>query len=284
MRTGISTHLYHDQQLTRDHLAEIADHGFEAVELFATRSHFDYHDPAAIDRLAEWLRETRLALHGIHAPITDSFKDGQWGHAFSTASADSAARDAAVREAKAALEVARRIPASFLVVHLGVPASLKSAGDNNREAARRSVEELFPSVEALGLRMALEVIPSELSAPASLVRLLEDDLDLPRVGICLDVGHAFLLGDVVDAIEIVSEHLITTHIHDNHGRSDDHLAPFDGRIEWPSALATLQKIGYDGTMLFELGNTSTPREVLQRAQRARERFEEILMIDSRAGL
>ncbi len=72
MRFGISTHLFHDQRLSRDHLAQIAAHGFEAVEVFATRSHFDYHDPAAIAQLAEWLKETGLALHGIHAPIVES--------------------------------------------------------------------------------------------------------------------------------------------------------------------------------------------------------------------
>ena len=51
MHFGISTHLYHDQRLERGHLAQIAAHGFEAIELFATRSHFDYHDPAAIAEL-----------------------------------------------------------------------------------------------------------------------------------------------------------------------------------------------------------------------------------------
>src|SRR3712207_4343399 len=73
MQFGISTHLYHDQRLSREHLGQIAGYGFESIELFATRSHFDYADPAAIARLAEWLRETRLALHGIHAPIWDVF-------------------------------------------------------------------------------------------------------------------------------------------------------------------------------------------------------------------
>jgi hypothetical protein len=48
MRFGISTHLYHEQRLCREHLAQIAAHGFEAVEVFATRSHFDYHEPAPI--------------------------------------------------------------------------------------------------------------------------------------------------------------------------------------------------------------------------------------------
>ena len=72
MRFGISTHLFHEQRLSRDHLAQIAAHGFEAVEVFATRSHFDYHDPAAIAQLGEWLKETGLALHGIHAPIIET--------------------------------------------------------------------------------------------------------------------------------------------------------------------------------------------------------------------
>ena len=41
MQFGVSTHLYHDQRLGRDHLVEIAAHGFEAVEIFANRPHFD---------------------------------------------------------------------------------------------------------------------------------------------------------------------------------------------------------------------------------------------------
>ena len=121
MRFGISTHLYHDQRLDRSHLAQVAAYGFEAVELFATRSHFDYHDEAAIDRLAQWLSETGLSLHGIHAPITESLEGGQWGPVFSNAASDNARRQAAIRETELALNIARTIPAKVLVVHLGTP-------------------------------------------------------------------------------------------------------------------------------------------------------------------
>jgi sugar phosphate isomerase/epimerase len=110
------------------------------------------------------------------------------------------------------------------------------------------------------------------------VSLLEHDLEAPRTGICLDLGHAFLMGDVADAIETVSEHLITTHVHDNGGKKDDHLVPFDGRINWDVALMTLQKVGYDGTYLMELRNTSTPGDVLKKAQAARGRFEKLLTL------
>jgi sugar phosphate isomerase/epimerase len=275
MRFGISTHLYHEQRLCREHLAQIAAHGFEAVEVFATRSHFDYHDPAAIAELAGWLKETGLALHAIHAPVTDRLSPGdQWGETISNAVGDNAKRQTAVREADAALNIARQIQADVFVVHLGTPAA--KGGENNRTAAFRSVEEICRLAEPVGIRVALEVIPNPLSDAASLVDLLEKDLDAPRTGICLDFGHAFLMGDVADTIEIVAEHLITTHVHDNNGKKDEHLVPFEGRINWNIALMTMQKVGYDGTYLMELANTRSAAAVLEQARAARARFEKLM--------
>jgi sugar phosphate isomerase/epimerase len=275
MKFGISTHLFHDQRLSREHLEQIAAHGFEAVEVFATRTHFDYHDSAAIARLAEWLKETGLALHGIHAPIVQSMDGGdRWGEAISNAVADGARRLAAVREADTALNIARAIPADVFVVHLGTPTA--QGGENNRTAAFRSVEDICRAAEPIGIRVALEVIPNPLSDAASLVTMLERDLEFPRTGICLDFGHAFLMGDVADTIEAVAEHLITTHVHDNKGKQDEHLVPFAGRINWDMALMTMQKVGYDGTYLMELANTGSPAQVLQQAQAARKRFEKLL--------
>jgi sugar phosphate isomerase/epimerase len=92
----------------------------------------------------------------------------------------------------------------------------------------------------------------------------------------MDFGHAFLGGDVPDAIETAAEHLIATHVHDNHGRADDHLVPYQGSIDWDSALVTMQKIGYEGLYLMELANTSSPTAVLEEARRARQRFEKAL--------
>ena len=156
MRFGISTHLYHDRQLGRDHLAEIASYGFEAIELFATRSHFDYHDEAAIGKLAEWLVDTGLLLTSVHAPISASLTNGQWGESFSNALTDSAGRQKAVRESEAALNIARRIPFDVLAVHLGTPSDRSRPGDNNRASAFRSAEEICRLAEPLDVRVALE--------------------------------------------------------------------------------------------------------------------------------
>jgi sugar phosphate isomerase/epimerase len=288
-RFGVSTHLFHESRLTRDHLVHIAAHGFEAVELFATRSHFDYHDAQAIARLGEWLADTKLELHSMHAPIFEGLRRGQWIAPLSNAAGDEKRRAAAIAEARAALDVARRLPYRFLVVHLGVPSAAPQAAadpsagsgssraasrdDNRPDAARRSLEEIVASAAGVGVRVAVEVIPNGLSSADALVRLIEEQFDGLDAGICLDYGHAHLMGDVGEAIEALSGHLWTTHVHDNNGREDEHLVPFAGTIGWDAAMMATQKIGYDGPLMLEVADTGDPIDVLRRSSAARERLE-----------
>jgi sugar phosphate isomerase/epimerase len=262
--------------LSREHLLEIAAHGFDRVELFATRTHIDYHNPAAIADLQQWLAEAGLTLHAVHAPIGESFAGGRWGPPLTMASADQDVRAKALTEAERALQIARRIPFSVLVAHIGLPRTQHpTPADNSRDAARRSIGELQRLAEPLGVKVAIEVIPNELSRAGSLVHFVEEVLDSPT-GICLDFGHAHMDGDLVEAIETVSEHLVTTHVHDNRGRTDDHLIPFDGTIDWPGALTAIQKVGYDGTLLMEIAAHGSPKETLVKARNARERMEKLL--------
>jgi sugar phosphate isomerase/epimerase len=274
---AISTQLYRDQTLARDHLVEIAAHGFERIEILANSPHFDQADGRATAEIEEALADTGLVLHSVHAPMAESLAGRKWGAPFSIAHGEAAARARAVEEVHRSIALASRLGAGIVVVHVGVPDSLPPApGDNRPDAVRKSLEELHEKAEQAEVTLALEVIPNRLSTPEALVRLIEEDLELPGLGICLDVGHANLGGDVLDAIETVSGHVVTTHVHDNGGRSDDHLLPFEGRIGWDAALMALQKIGYDGALVFELAAASEPRAVLERAQKVRARFEELL--------
>jgi sugar phosphate isomerase/epimerase len=278
VRFGLSTHLYHDERLGPAHLAEIAAQDFLLVELFATRTHFDYHDAAAVRELGSWLTDAGVFLHSVHAPIVDGLVNGVWGQPLSNAAADAAGRARTVHETEAALTIADTVPFDFLVVHVGTPDSLApAAGDNSRDAARRSIVELHAAAARHHVRLALEVIPNRLSTVESLVSLIDDDLELPDVGICLDYGHAFLMGDLADTIEAASGHLVTTHIHDNQGRQDSHLVPFEGRIDWSTAVMTTQKVGYEGVWLMEVANTGDRAAVLRRTREAARRLEAFLV-------
>ena len=267
--------MFHEQRLDREHLVHVAGHGFEMIEVFATRSHFDYRDARAVEELAGWLADTRLELHAVHAPAFDALSGGRWVGSYSNASGDESRRRAALVETEAALGIARSVPFRYLVVHLGMPAVEQvPANDNHREAARRSVEEIVEMAARVGVQVAMEVIPNALSSAASLSQMIEEDLEGVNVGICLDYGHAHVMGDVGDAVEAVSGHLWTTHVHDNGGRRDDHLVPFSGSIDWDAAMMATQKIGYDGPLIMEVGDTGDPVEVLRRCVKARERLEQ----------
>ncbi len=276
---GLSTHLFHGSRLSPSHLMLAARHGFTAVEIYATRSHFDYRDPAHVDAVGQALADSGLQLHSLHAPTTTSFTAGVWGPTLSLAAADEALRLQAVEETLAALTVARRVPFRHMVVHLGVPVPEASPALNQRAALQRSLEALGEAAELLGVRLALEIIPNPLSHPAAIVTLLEDVLDHRAFGICVDTGHAHLWGDVVEAIEICSGHIHTTHLHDNHGRRDEHLLPGRGTIDWGAALLAFQKVGYDGAWILELGPSDAPAGVLADTEEVRRTLARALEME-----
>jgi len=275
---AISTYLFHPHRLDREHLVHVAAHGFGAIELFALRSHFDYGDPVAVAELAEWLDDTRLELTAVHAPIALR-GDGTTLHDLcSIASANTERRARAVDEIRQTLELTSVLPFRQLVVHVGVPDGDDAAGDNDTAAARRSLEQLVPMAEARGVELALEVMTNHLSTPDALVELVEDVLDTPAAGVCLDVGHARLLGDPVDAIEAASGHIIAAHVHDTRGARDEHLVPYDGSIDWTRTLLAFQKVGYSGPWTFELAPGPLTATLVKAAQ-ARQRFEQRLGIN-----
>lgn len=274
---GVSTHLFHGQRLNREHLREVSAAAFDHIELFATPTHVDYRSASGVADLRGWLADTRLALHAVHAPVSGAFTAGRHMDLLNLASGDRDRREQALAEALAALQIARQLPFAVLVVHAGIPRTRPEVpGENSRDGARRSLEALADAARPLGVRVAVEVLSNELSRPGSLVHLVEVALEDTDVGICLDVGHAHLGGDLGDAIETVSEHLLTVHVHDNRGRSDDHLLPFDGTIDWAAALTTLQKVGYEGPITFEVTARGTTKDTLAKARTARERMERLL--------
>jgi sugar phosphate isomerase/epimerase len=278
-RFGVSTHLYHELRLEKTHLLEIAASGFEAVEVFATRSHFDYRDEAAVRALKDWLTEANLELHSVHAPITDIFANGRGQRIFSTACRDAEGRKATLHEMAAAIDIAKIVPFKYLVVHLGVPLAWGNPGpdENHRDAAIRSIEDIHGMAEAAGVKVALEVMGNALSTASALIEIIERSFDGADLGICMDVGHAHMLGDTGDAIETTSEYLVTTHIHDNRRQSDDHLVPFQGNINWPATIMAFEKIGYDGVLMYEVRNAEAPAAILAKAVSARTRLEALMM-------
>ena len=281
MKFGVSTHLFHNERLAERHFAAIKRHGFDRVEIFATKTHVDYASDKEAQAVAAWLRDSGVTAHSIHAPITNALKNGEWGDVWSNAAADSARRQTAVAETSRAMTFAAAIGARFVVAHLGVPDGMTTPGpDNDGGAMARSLSTIAAEARARGLTLALEVIPNRLSTPEALVTQLEssEDDEVIGHGVCLDVGHAHLMSGAIDAVETLGGHLVTTHIHDNAGKRDDHLVPFQGTINWSALVMAMEKVGYDGVWMFEIGapaQGADAEQVLAQTVAARARLEKL---------
>jgi sugar phosphate isomerase/epimerase len=84
------------------------------------------------------------------------------------------------------------------------------------------------------------------------------------------------MASAIDAVETLGGHLVTTHIHDNAGKRDDHLVPFTGTIHWSALVMAMEKVGYDGVWMFEIGAPAEgagAEQVLTQAAAARARLE-----------
>ena len=68
MRRLLSSYLFISRKVTPELLGQIAHAGFEGVELFCSRSHFDYTSRAQIQAMAEVLNTQKLTLESLHAP------------------------------------------------------------------------------------------------------------------------------------------------------------------------------------------------------------------------
>jgi sugar phosphate isomerase/epimerase len=272
---GLSTHLFHGDRLSRAHLEMIKAHGFDEVELFATRTHVDYHDARYLDGLQEALAATGVRAVSMHAPICESYVGGVWGRAYSNATGHTPQRLEAVDETKAALTAAKHLGCDVVVLHLGLPVTQEvPPGDNDRTAVRRSLEALAEASATAGVPLALEVLPNDLSDPDVLLRYF-DELEWAG-GVCLDFGHANLRDGAPEAAETLSGHVVTTHVHDNRGTLDNHLVPFEGTIDWARTLTAMWKIGYSGRFIFEVADHGDAIGVLRRTVGARTRLQAIL--------
>jgi sugar phosphate isomerase/epimerase len=89
------------------------------------------------------------------------------------------------------------------------------------------------------------------------------------VDVCLDTGHALLTGDFPNFVRKVAPHLGLIHAHDNRGHGDDHLAPGDGKVDWPWLLGTLRDARFEGVFMLEMASAADPAAVMEQARRGR---------------
>ena len=92
------------------------------------------------------------------------------------------------------------------------------------------------------------------------VKKIVREIDRENLKVCLDVGHANVFNDDIgEDIRLLGGDLAALHIHDNRGRGDDHLLPYQGNVKWAEFLKALKDIDYKGDFTLETSiHVNTP--------------------------
>jgi sugar phosphate isomerase/epimerase len=285
MQRILSTYLFVSKKLTPEFLALIHGAGFQAIELFASRGHFDYTLTQEVRGMAHILADNRLQLVSLHAPTSRDFgPNREGGIPLSIAEVERVRRIEAMDELKRAIDIAENLPFSRMILHMGGPRDV--ADPRKRDAAFSSLEHLVLHAKHVGVTICVENTTSEMGDPAYL-RTFVEETRLTGLRFNFDTGHAHLADGpederVATSFEAMREHIASAHIHDNLGDKDAHLPPHDGSIDWPAALKLFRSLpGGDIPLTLELKEKTGPdatslSDQITAAAKSLDRLEEDL--------
>jgi sugar phosphate isomerase/epimerase len=249
MLRAMSSYVYIGRRLGPSLLDTMKRGGAQAVEIFAARGHFNYHEKEHVRELGSWFKSEGVELHSLHSPIYMSNDFRGASQALNIVDVEKRNRIDAMDEIKRALEVAEIAPFRFLVQHIGQ--SNESEDERKFESALSSIEHLRAFARPLGVTLLLENTPNDLATPEKLMELLRA-LRYPDLGICFDTGHAHLMGGVAPAYEILADRIRSTHVHDNNNDRDSHLWPGGGNIDWDQTMKSLRSAPHVPALLMEI--------------------------------
>ncbi|MBU1699185.1 MAG: sugar phosphate isomerase/epimerase [Candidatus Eisenbacteria bacterium] len=107
---------------------------------------------------------------------------------------------------------------------------------------------LVARAEELGVILAVENTRSPLH-----IDFLLSSIESRHLALCYDSSHDFISGHPPCALlRKWGYRLVTTHLSDNNGVTDDHYLPGDGRIDWDIIQDAFPKTQYSGALMLEV--------------------------------
>ena len=212
-------------------------------------------DEAECRKIAAYAKEKGVGLRTLAS--------GNYG-AMSLGADDETERANAVAFTKKYLQIAAWIGAETILV---VPGSTTVAWDPSRpkvsygrcwEQSTKSIRELLPLAEKLGVNIALENVWMRFLLSPREWKLFLDQFDSDRIGMYLDVGNCLIYLPAEDYVELLGKRVKAIHIKNwksedcgggLHGFGDSLKV---GDVDFKTVFAALEKVGYTGTFTAEM--------------------------------
>ena len=131
----------------------------------------------------------------------------------------------------------------MVVMHLC--AGLEAPTANNIGLSR--FENICNHAKKLGIKVAFENTKIK-----GYQEYILDNLKLDNIGFCYDSGHDHCHFKDTFNFDKFKNKILCTHLHDNHGKEDEHLIPNDGNLDFAYVLNGLKKTNYESYLTFEI--------------------------------
>ena len=250
------------------YLKRIANAGFSHVH-WAYHYNTDFiYSKHEIGQIAKWLDEYNLKLLDLHA------SDGREKKFYSLREYE---RLAGVELVENRLLMAAELGTNVIIIHIPEepePADQKALFWSQ---LHKSMDALQKIAVPRGMRIAVENLwPPNFT---TLHRLL-DEYDPSFLGLCYDSGHGNMNDKDFKQFETMKDRLISVHLHDNKGTTDDHNLVFSGTIDWEKLAGILARSAYTRCVSMEImtwkAEISDEDEFLARAFETGTRLSEMI--------
>lgn len=164
-------------------------------------------------------------------------------------------REAAIREFKKAADVCSLLDIEYMNIH-GIVFGLYTEEKTSKTVLKNfalSLKEIRLYAEKKDVKIMLENVPE--GKTVRTFKSYKYIVDKSGVFVHLDIAHAFIVGGMKEIKRYTStfgDRIRHIHIHDNHGKSDEHLPLGRGKINFDDVVRELKRINYDRTMTFEV--------------------------------
>lgn len=248
-------------------LKMLAQAGFEAVDYTLSQNNMNWEEPIFQDvsdpafaehfkHIGKTTRSCGLELHQSHAPYVSPLISDFELYAQNQ------------KQTVRSIYATGLMECPYIVAHPVLHRDF--CDESNRELARQTTLDYFsalvPALKDTGVTMCIEnlffyikeerrIIPSFGSSAEDLCDIIDtlNEMHGPHFVACVDTGHAAVSkNDPAEMIKTLGSRVKVLHIQDNLGKTDNHLIPTEGIINWKAVALALGEIGYQGTFNFEI--------------------------------
>ena len=143
-------------------------------------------------------------------------------------------------------------------------------------------DELVIYARDRGVTLAFE----NLRLLGNLACLVDRYEKMPNVRFCFDCGHEHCYTKTVSIMDVFTNRVCCTHIHDNVGRPfedkvndfDQHLLPFEGTYDYEKMMRKLDEYGYSGSLMLEVSRNRDEYKQMSHEEFLATCYERILKI------